>query len=163
MVFGFGGIPLLYMGDEIGMFNDPSYRDDPAKAADNRWIHRPKMDWDNALRAEQGIDPLSVSTQIRSRIQRLIDVRRSLPALHASVATKVRAGRGAGVAIFDRRHPAGDLVQVYNLSDSKRWVGSDELGLSGSVTELLGGQSMELGEGLSLAPYSSHWLVRSPS
>ena len=45
MVFGFGGLPLLYMGDELGMLNDHSYLDDPAKSADNRWVHRPAMDW----------------------------------------------------------------------------------------------------------------------
>ena len=26
---GYGGLPLIYMGDEMGMLNDPSYLDDP--------------------------------------------------------------------------------------------------------------------------------------
>ena len=42
---GFGGVPLLYMGDELAMLNDYTFRKDPAHAADNRWVHRPKMDW----------------------------------------------------------------------------------------------------------------------
>ena len=41
-----GGIPLIYLGDEIGELNDYSYRDDPSKAADSRWVHRVKYDWD---------------------------------------------------------------------------------------------------------------------
>lgn len=36
MVFGFSGLPLLYMGDELGMLNDPSYLADAAKSDDNR-------------------------------------------------------------------------------------------------------------------------------
>ena len=45
VAFSYGGIPLIYMGDEIAMCNDPHWRDDPAHADDNRWMHRPRMDW----------------------------------------------------------------------------------------------------------------------
>ena len=45
MIMSFGGIPLLYYGDEVGTLNDYSYLDDDHKAADNRWIHRPQLDW----------------------------------------------------------------------------------------------------------------------
>ncbi|MEJ5226200.1 MAG: alpha-amylase family protein, partial [Anaerolineales bacterium] len=41
-----GGIPLLYLGDEIGTLNDYAYRDDPHKATDSRWVHRPRADWE---------------------------------------------------------------------------------------------------------------------
>ena len=51
LILGWDGIPLLYMGDEIGMLNDRSYLDDPDHAADNRWLHRPKMDWTAAAPA----------------------------------------------------------------------------------------------------------------
>ena len=51
LIFGYDGIPLLYMGDELGMLNDHGYLDDPALAADNRWLHRPAMDWEAAGRA----------------------------------------------------------------------------------------------------------------
>ncbi|MEJ2750023.1 MAG: alpha-amylase family protein, partial [Anaerolineae bacterium] len=48
MILAFGGIPLLYMGDELGLLNDMSYLDDPNLASDNRWLHRPWMDWELA-------------------------------------------------------------------------------------------------------------------
>jgi len=41
-----GGIPLIYLGDEIGMLNEYSYRDDPAHQQDSRWVHRPKANWE---------------------------------------------------------------------------------------------------------------------
>lgn len=40
-----GGVATTYMGDEVGMTNDHSYRDDPARRHEGRWLHRPVMDW----------------------------------------------------------------------------------------------------------------------
>lgn len=165
MVFGFGGIPLLYMGDEIGLVNDESFHKDPAKAEDNRWIHRPSMNW---VAAEAATGPAvakstpaaRVAQTIRSSIQHLITIRRSIPSLHAAVATDVRAGRSQGVAIFDRRHPAGHLVQVYNLSDAERFVDTAELGgLYGVVHDHITGHTFDIGAGIPLAPYEVRWLT----
>jgi amylosucrase len=52
MILAFGGMPLLYMGDEIGLLNDDSYLDDPNLAGDNRWLHRPCMDWELAAKRD---------------------------------------------------------------------------------------------------------------
>lgn len=40
-----GGLATIYMGDEAGMLNDRSYRADPARVHEGRWLHRPAMDW----------------------------------------------------------------------------------------------------------------------
>jgi amylosucrase len=162
MVFGFGGIPLIYMGDEIGMFNDISYQKDSAKVEDNRWIHRPAMNWEVALRAAQKKTDGSVAQMVRRRMQNLIETRRRLPSLHASVASKVRAGRGVGVAIVERHHSYGDLIQVYNLSDANRWVSTDELGgLRGKVRDELTGSVFDLDSGISLNSYQMLWLTQA--
>lgn len=160
MVFGFGGIPLLYMGDELGLVNDSSYLQDPAKAEDNRWIHRPKMNWELADAATKS--PGTVASRIFQGIQQITQARKISPSLHASVATRVKAGRGTGVAIFERNHPAGQMIQVYNLSEDSRWVSSDELGdLNGIVENRLTGEKFELGAGITLNPYSAYWLMQA--
>jgi amylosucrase len=165
MVFGFGGIPLLYMGDEIGLLNDETYLKDAAKADDSRWANRPPMKWTAAERAATELEPdagLATYTEraIRVGIQKLISVRQSLPSLHASVATVVTKGKQKGVVIFNRRHAAGHLVQVYNLSDQGRWVGVEELGgLHGTVTDHLTGHTFDIAKGMPLAPYESRWLT----
>lgn len=162
MVFGFGGIPLVYMGDEIALLNDHSFESDPAKAEDNRWIHRPAMPWNIADKAAKGEDPESVATIVRKRMDALISARKSLPSLHAQVGTKVRAGKGQGVAIFERLHPAGNLIQVYNLSNTPRWVSTDELaGLWGRVNEHIFQYEYELNDGFTLAPYECRWLTKA--
>ena len=48
VIMSAGGIPLLYLGDEIATLNDYSYKDDPAKKEDSRWVHRPTFDWERA-------------------------------------------------------------------------------------------------------------------
>lgn len=160
MVFGFGGIPLLYMGDELGLVNDSSYLQDPAKAEDNRWIHRPMMNWELADAATKSSG--TVASRIFQGIQQITQARKISPSLHASVATRVKAGRGTGVAIFERNHPAGQMIQVYNLSEDSRWVSSDELGdLNGIVENRLRGEKFELGAGITLNPYSAYWLMQA--
>ena len=51
------GIPVLYSGDEIAQVNDYTYKDDPNKVADSRYIHRGVMHWDLA---EKRNDPSTV-------------------------------------------------------------------------------------------------------
>ena len=78
-----GGIPLLYLGEEWGMLNDYDFVKDPAKAGDTRWIHRPKMKWEYLDELDDHIE--SGNGSIRKRIfkstQRLISLRKTLPAL----------------------------------------------------------------------------------
>ena len=55
IVLGWGGVPVIWMGDELALRNDPDWAADPAHATDNRWVHRPRMPWDVAER-RPGID-----------------------------------------------------------------------------------------------------------
>src|SRR5207237_6543557 len=53
VVLGFGGLPVLWMGDELGLPNDDAWADQPGHQEDNRWVHRPRMPWPAAdLRSE---------------------------------------------------------------------------------------------------------------
>ena len=45
IVLGFGGLPVIWMGDELGLLNDPDWAEEPGHAEDNRWVHRPRMPW----------------------------------------------------------------------------------------------------------------------
>ena len=67
-----GGIPLLYLGDEIGQLNDYCFYDDPAKANDSRWVHRPFMKWDKADRRG---DATTIEGRLYQRLRKLIDLR----------------------------------------------------------------------------------------
>ena len=45
---GWGGIPVIWSGDELGQPNDPDWAAEPGHEEDNRWAHRPRLDWTRA-------------------------------------------------------------------------------------------------------------------
>jgi amylosucrase len=51
-VFAASGIPLIYMGDEIGLENDFEFLNEVEKRNEKRWLHRPLMDWQRASRRD---------------------------------------------------------------------------------------------------------------
>jgi len=77
LIMSYGGIPLLYYGDEIGTLNELTYLDDESKAGDTRWLHRPRIDWEKAERRhERG----TVEQRIFDGIKKMIAVRKAIPA-----------------------------------------------------------------------------------
>jgi amylosucrase len=69
IILSFGGIPLIYNGDAIGVLNDYSFSEDPSKSSDNRWVHRPKIDWEKAeLRKKQGTEQHAIFTAMKKMI-----------------------------------------------------------------------------------------------
>jgi len=149
---------LLYMGDELGMLNDRSYLDDPAKRADNRWMHRPPMNWhlvDGTSRAS------IVSDRVFAAVTRLIEARKHLPALHASVATDAFTTSNPAVLVFRRRHAAGSIVEVYNLSESPQSFETAALWpLTGPyVHDHLSGEDIAMHDQSTIPPYGAWWLT----
>lgn len=154
MVFGFGGLPLLYMGDELGMVNDMSFLKNPSKAEDNRWIHRPEMDWSLAKSAEKG---KGVEGQVDKAIRSLITARKSLASLHATTSTEVFTTNNPSVIIFRRRHASGNLVQVYNLSENIQRVSMHGIA-SGKLLEVISGEHLHIYEEIEVPAYAAWWL-----
>ena len=62
------GLPIVYSGDEVGQVNDYTYKDDPEKAEDSRYIHRGRFDWALVDRIEE---PGSVQQRLYDALQRL--------------------------------------------------------------------------------------------
>jgi amylosucrase len=159
LVFGFGGPPLLYMGDELGLSNDRSYADDPAHAADNRWLHRPAMPWDVAA---QRYDPESVEGLMFAGVQHLATTRSRLPALHAAVETAAYETGNPAVLAAVRRHAAGTLVQLYNFSEHPQTVDAEVVrrhGLGAAACDELSAGVVDLSGPLTLPPYAAWWLA----
>ncbi len=73
--FFIGSVPMIFYGDELGYTNDYSYLDDPGKSYDNRWMHRPVIDWDkNKMIEDEG----TIEHRIFSATQHLISIRKKL-------------------------------------------------------------------------------------
>jgi amylosucrase len=161
MVLGFGGIPLIYMGDELALRNDDDFVTVPEHADDNRWMHRPVMPWDVA---ETRHDASTEAGRTWAGLRRLIDVRRSLDSLHASVPTRVHATSSPAVVLFVRHHPAGDMVQVYNVSDWNVSIPAADIQAHGTGLTLdrITGREVHPHDGqYVLRPYCAWWLTQS--
>ena len=157
VVLGFGGLPVLWSGDELGMLNDPHWADEPGHAEDNRWAHRPRLTWPAAG------PPAPVSPAIAAGIRAMAAARATLPQLHASVAAQVLDPRDPAVLLVARRHPLGTVLGVYNVAPEPRHVPLGvlrELGLDPArVVDHLTGEAPVISDGaVQLRPYEAHWL-----
>jgi amylosucrase len=160
VAFAHGGLPLIYMGDELGLLNDPAWADEVHQREDNRWMHRPPMDW---AAAERRHVPGAVEYEIWDGLQRLIAARRSTRATH---------GYGAGQPLWTGndhvygllRSFAGErlLVLANFSSDEQRVRGAilDEhrMELTAAATVPDGRPARSDGDDVVLAPYQFLWI-----
>ena len=160
VVLGWGGIPVIWSGDELGQLNDPGWAAEPGHEDDNRWTHRPALDWD---RAGSRHDPSSVAGRVFGDLVSLVAARRRLPHLHASVDTRVGPVDDDGVLVTIREHPVGRMVGIYNVTpDWRMWPGwrVHELGMAEATDAITGERVPWGGDGnVWLPPYAALWLT----
>jgi amylosucrase len=161
VVFSFGGIPLIYMGDELALRNDTGWAEDPAHAHDNRWMHRPLMDWDAAARRH---DPDSLEGRVFAAIRGLADARRSLLALRSGGRTELLPTENRSVLAYRRVHPrSAPFLALTNFSDVTQWVDAGIIARAGlyeprHVHSSTGRLDISAGR-IDLAPWSFVWLT----
>lgn len=159
LICGFGGIPLVYMGDELGMRNDYGYLQDPDLCADSRWMHRPYMDWQAATRRRRED---TVEGRIFQGIQRIVRARKRTPHMHSAYTTEVVDRGHPHLLVFVRPHPLGDLVAVMNFSERHQTLDAGflaERGVDQPFDQLEQG-FVDVSDGtLALTPYQRYWLI----
>ncbi len=114
MIMSFGGIPLIYYGDEIGTLNDYNYRKDSSKAQDSRWMHRPVIDW---KKVELRHRPGTVQQMIFEGLQRMIAVRKTISAFADYNNRELLAVDNPHLFVFIRNNP-------FQLNDNVLVVGN---------------------------------------
>ncbi|MEI8095482.1 MAG: amylosucrase [Spirochaetales bacterium] len=133
IAYSAGGLPLLYLGDELGVENWYGYEKDPAMVKDSRWVHRPL--WSDADAAKR-----HDSTTVAGRVfERLLTLSRQRKA-HAVFGTQ-------GLEVLATGHPSvlayrkvlGNqrLTVVGNFSETpvKVWAGVSGRDLLGSLVQ----------------------------
>jgi amylosucrase len=113
-----GGIPLLYLGDEVATLNVYSYRDDPHKAHDSRWVHRPRTDW---ARHELRNDPETVEGRVYAGLQLLIQLRKEHSVFCGGVLDVLENGN-PHVLGFERTHQGKRVVIFANFSEQEQVI-----------------------------------------
>jgi amylosucrase len=157
IIFSFGGIPLLYMGDEIALLNDHSFLQNPEMAMDNRWVHRPAMP--ECLAPESSAYG-QAQRRMQAGIQQLIEARIRTPHLHAAIESRVLEPHNPHVFVFERQHPLGRLVCLFNFSETAQAVQVDLTSAFDLITQTQ--QHLESGV-VWLSGYQALWLVQHPT
>ena len=159
LMCSFGGLPLLYMGDEIGLLNDYGFSKVPEHAHDNRWLHRPVMDWQAVADARNSIGP---AAELLSGIKHILAARKATTQLASNVPTKIIDTGNPKVFGFTRLADEGPLLGVFNFTEEWTSISVDILqncGLKNFVDQLGGGQASITGNQLAVAPYGRLWLA----
>jgi amylosucrase len=155
LIASFGGVPLLYMGDEIGLLNDLSYLDDPLRAVDGRWMQRPAMDWG----ALNGDGP---AARLHAGVKHIIAVRKATPQLASDVPTRIVDMGDRALFVFERLADDRTVTCVLNFTDAEHLTSPWALHLDPALDwgDLLTGAPLNMREGkIVLPPYGRLWLM----
>jgi len=145
VALAFGGMPILYMGDELGMQNDYSYTADPERAHDTRWVQR--ADFDDERLAQRD-DVSTPAGKVYGAIRALIAQRRRQPALAAGAPRSVPHTADPALLALAR---GSSFLSLFNFSGRS---------ISVSLAALGEGAWPGQGDSIALAPWAMLWLER---
>jgi glycosidase len=158
VILSVGGIPLLYLGDEVGTLNDHSYQKDPGKFDDSRWVHRPKTNWE---RVERRHDLETIEGRVFQPLMRLINIRKNHPAFGGNKTQVIDTGNPAIFGYIHWQLFQGILVLI-NFSEHPQEVDMVRFrayGFKPTVYNLVNDQDISLGRPYMLEPYQFLWLI----
>ncbi|HAP43384.1 MAG: amylosucrase [Spirochaetes bacterium GWD1_61_31] len=158
IVYSVGGLPLLYLGDEVAALNDYGYLQDPAHAADSRWVHRPR--WSESL-YKQRLDANSVAGRMFQCLRRYAQLRRSYK-LFAVQSLAVLDGGNKAILAYHKQAEGQLLTVLGNFSEEPVIIPAVRLAdfLGGAQgANLLDGRIVLPHEDLALEPCELLWIL----
>ena len=164
LIMSFGGIPLLYYGDEIGTLNDYSYLGDEHKSNDSRWTHRPTIDW---KKAELRHQPGTIEYRIFSAIKKMISVRKEIPAFSDFNNRELIQLENDHLFVFSRydiNRTTGSVLVACNFDSKPQYLDIDSVSQvlnikNGLVRDLYSGETpAQFKDQLVIPPYRFYWL-----
>ena len=139
------------------MLNDYSYRENPAKQEDSRWVHRIPAD---PQRYDKRTDPKTVPGQVFQGLLELIKRRKEEPLFSGNPPVFINCGN-PHVFGYIRRNKYRQILLLNNFSDFEQRVPRNVLRLSGlgaKIVDNLSGETFPLEEDLTLKPFQFMWL-----
>ena len=160
VIITIGGIPLIYLGDEIALMNDYDYERDPEKLGDTRWLHRLPFNW---VLAEERRDPESIPGRVYQGLTRLIQVREQNLAFTRASTEFVDTGNDHVFGYF-RNSDEHSVLVLANFSETEQRIAGRHLrllGLRKVVVDMVAGQTVMAMQELTMEPYQLMILARS--
>lgn len=158
VILTIGGIPLLFLGDELGLLNDYQFKNNPERESDSRWVHRPLIDWQEA---KQRKDPENVMGHVFNGILRLIQVRQRTPAFSGTETEFIETGNDHVLGFFRTSHDQSVLV-LSNFSEEEQSIAANRmrmLGIRRMLSDIVAGKTLTASHELILGPYQFMVLV----
>ncbi|MFJ6678476.1 hypothetical protein ACIQLK_05025 [Microbacterium sp. NPDC091382] len=153
------GLPMLWLGDEVGQLNDPTFRDDPERQDDPRWTHRGQKPRD---RYAQRTDAATSAGRIHRDLTKLIAVRHTTPEFDG---TRLIGFGVPAASVVGYQRPGDDTVVLVlaNVSSEPAHVPAETLsGFAPTALDLIEGVELGIDEGLTLPACGFRWLRVSP-
>lgn len=147
------GIPMLYSSDEIGRLNDYSYKEDPDKAADSRYIHRGAFQWELA---EKRNSKSSVEGQIFQTLSRMEQIRSQESVFDKDCDVYTYDVHDDSILCILRQKGNERFIGIFNFSDSEKTAWMQE---EGTFRDLITDQTLELKD-VELPAYGFMWCKR---
>jgi len=119
MSFFIGGTPMIFYGDEVGYTNDYSYLDDDGKSYDNRWMHRPMIDWEKNAKADK---PGTIEHIVFSGTQKLFQIRKSISVIADKKNLTWLKPHNIHVAGFLRAWDNDRVYCLFNFSNNMQYL-----------------------------------------
>lgn len=157
VILSIGGIPLIYLGDEIATLNDYRYREDPAKVRDSRWVHRPFADWE---KYNQRHDETTLEGKLYSRLRKLIQLKKDITAF-GGAQTEILSLRSKHLFSYVRQLKNERVLVICNFSEQPQIIDGNEIRLHGlgyHFVDLVSGYPYSTINDLMLEPYQFVWL-----
>ena len=148
------GIPVLYSGDETAQVNDYTYKEDPLKADDSRYIHRGAMNWELA---ENRSDSETVEGKVFQALGCLEKIRKSEKVFMADADTWTIDTWDQAVLCIGRCYEGEKIIGLFNFSESDRiaWINETD----GDYVDLISGEEMKP-IGVSVPAYGFYYLKK---
>ena len=155
MMFMQTGLPLLYSGDELAQVNEYSYKDDPKKAEDSRYLHRGKFRWELAEHAHDLDTP---EGQVFCGLNALGALRKTNPAFGAGADVWTLDTGDDGVLAIGRYFEGQKIIGVFNFTpwDKKVTFPHDP----GEFTDMLTG-GLHILQDLPVPSYGFYYLEQT--
>ncbi len=156
IILSLGGLPMIYSGDEIGLTNFYGYEQEIDKKNDNRWLHRPMMNWEIA----ENIEKYPVQNQLFSSLQKMITIRKEIPAFADRNDLQFLDSGNSHLLAFEKTDDAGKKVWVIaNFSPFDTVFSGNIIGEGTEVKNLLNQDSFVLQNTNFIGSYDVLWLT----
>lgn len=156
-----GGMPLIYAGSEVGLANDPSYRQDPVKAPDTRFLKRTVYP---RAAAERAYREGTKEARLFAGVKRILAARKVEPAFRGTRTILLDTPEAALLG-FVRPARDGDVYCFFNFGPA-RWQVSVQTGADSDpespLKDLLTGLEVLPDQPLELEGLSFRWLKEQP-